>query len=236
MLFLLQNEVHLCLKKLINLCTFVDLALFFVGYPVLCFVILMRAFVTPQSGGILGWLSAHFKVLRSTKLVMHATSPHDGAMTSEAWSKSHKADDDTTLRQGAELSLAAASLAQSREETVGYLFMGLRSQHPVWRVLTSFPAQMIFAIVNNTSSSTNLHLFILGLVSALTMVSILYHSPFTSTLRNLRLLIAYSITLGHVCLMMLSSDTKASAQSPYFLVLMGLWVRTHGATLRCASE
>lgn len=52
-----------------HLATVVFIFFFFIfyciGFPVFCFVVLTRAFITPEHGGIMGWLVAHFKVFQS---------------------------------------------------------------------------------------------------------------------------------------------------------------------------
>ena len=209
------------------------------GFPVFCFVIIMRAFITPQSGGVLGWLSSRSAFLRSHRpetSALHARILNRQLSATERppQAKLGVWDVDTSAEEAAVAAKKAviektlmqyAVLSRARQDMMGYLFLGLKDSCPTWRVLTTFPAQMTFAIANNVTSSTIVQLFILGLVSVCSMMSVISAAPFQQGFKNVQMGVAFSATLAHCCLMMLSSDTTIAAQSPYFLILMAFWVR-----------
>ena len=243
-----------------------------IGFPCFCFVLLTRAFVTPEHGGIMGWLVAHCRILQSRQVddtlserkkknkairLMRQSSegkhrdkaqagttgsapaaaapPADTGAALSLWDAAGSYDSKAAVKAAWLASVAAKEGVRTellsrllhsrwRVDAFGYLFMTLRSDYPLFRVLTSFPVSLVYGLTTNLSSDTQLELFVLGVMAGACLGAVLLHRPFSSTFNNRRMAIVYSATLAHVCVTMGATLPSARyGERPYFIVLLCCW-------------
>lgn len=106
----------------------------------------------------------------------------------------------------------------------GYLFMQLKEDYPLFRLFTSFPVNMIYALSTNLTTDTQVQLFVLGLVSCCAFMAVLVQKPFVSRFDNRKMALIYSASLAHVVVTMGATyESARDGSRKYFYVLIGLW-------------
>ena len=106
----------------------------------------------------------------------------------------------------------------------GYLYMQLKEDYPLFRLFTSFPVSMIYALSTNLTDDTQIQLFVLGLVSCCAFMAVLVQQPFVSRFDNRKMALIYSASLAHVVITMGATyESARDGSRKYFYILIGLW-------------
>jgi hypothetical protein len=144
------------------------------GFPLFCFVLLMRAFANKRTPGVLGWLWVHIPLMRgdgSQAVVRNRGSVI--APPSAASSLSHAA--------------VIRALLRSRENTYGYLFFSYRPSHFAMCMLVFIVQVCVAAItVFVSDDSPLLKLFLFGLLWGSQTMLIAIELPFEAWPANVR--------------------------------------------------
>jgi hypothetical protein len=167
-LYLTEDMQTLCYKgSHATTVAFVVLLLIFytLGFPMFCFVLLMRAFGSKRMKGKLGWMWVHCKLLQGSKASKKIQSavpvvPHDAE-------KGVESAFDVVKPSASSASVAASirSHQRARENKYGYLFFSYRPSHFAMCMLVFFVQACVAAVtVFVADDSPLLKLFLFGLL------------------------------------------------------------------------
>lgn len=219
-----------------------------IGFPLFCFVVLMRSFANARTSGVLGWLRARFTILQGKKKIsrkkgLRLSADAAGQTTATGGGGVVSGIDSSPIKPSAlvafsaESATAAASAVSSSAELAeptpeqihndrvnrfGYLFSGYRYSHFASCLLVFVVQLNVAAITVLIPDSRPLQkLFAFGLLWAVHTLIIAVQLPFEAWTVNARKIFISLATLAHsTVLLAVQSD---GSKSTFLFVLLALF-------------
>jgi hypothetical protein len=201
---------------------------FTLGLPCYCFVMLMRAFSTPQTSGINGWLRRHFSILRDERAEHRRAIIHQAAVTFVSSGTSANAPASPSQAMSAPVERAvtrAADVTLERDRADSYGFLYLKMKPGSMLVVTLLFSQALYAVVTVfCENQLRLGLFFYGLVAFCSTPHMALSQPFVSAWQNMQKVLVGCLSIAHSAIMLAVQDTDrlASDTAAYVGTLLGL--------------
>ena len=186
------------------------LVFYTIGFPLLCFVLLVRAFANDQTSGIIGVL------YRSWRCLNHR-SVDDAAAIAYKPSQWHKLAGDGKAADG---SVDVQAVLQKRSARYGFLFLNFKADHFAFS-LQGFLVNLYVAIVSVFAESNALaQVFLFALAGVVQSMLIAVMLPYQNMSHNLRRALIRIVTVVHAVVLL--GVQSNGTQSAFFAVAVAL--------------
>jgi hypothetical protein len=184
---------------------------YIVGFPAACWVLLMRAFSTSRTPGVLGWLRRQFSCLRWTKRRRQPNGQHNVGVNDAAGSD-----------EAEEVNMTEEQLETRRRNMYGFLYLGLRPSC-FCAGLYIYPLRCWLAGVGVLADlNPLLELFGFALAYALVSGFLIAVRPYVLWRRNMQNIVVGLATCVHSLWMVGAHSGGGTERVVYLAVLLAL--------------